>query len=100
MRIDCRMTAHWTPPVSSTIPAHVYEVRLRKDKRGTDLISGPPIRSVVVWRSECRREYNGIRTILQPLKRCGDRVYADAGNVIETLSTRASGSRFPSRLRA
>jgi hypothetical protein len=90
------MTAHWTPPVSSTIPAHVYEVRLRKDKRGTDLISGPPIRSVVVWRSECRR----IRTILQPLKRCRDRVYGDAGNVIETISTRASGSRFPSRLRS
>jgi len=25
--------------MTSTIPAHVYEVRLRKDKRGVDLIS-------------------------------------------------------------
>jgi hypothetical protein len=36
IRIDCRTTAE-TPPMQSTI--HVYELRPRKDKRGTDLIS-------------------------------------------------------------
>src|SRR6516164_1897458 len=46
----------------------VYEVRLRKDKRGVDLISDAlPIRSAVVWRAECGPECDRIRAILQPV---------------------------------
>jgi len=43
----------------STIPAHVYEVRPRSDKRGADLISdSAAIWSTLVWRAECDQQSN------------------------------------------
>ena len=80
------MTAHWTPPVSSTIPAHVYEVRLRKDKRGTDLIS-----HVLPFGRLWYGDPNAVANTMgyaQFYSRSNDaviRVYGDAGNVIETI---------------
>jgi len=80
---------HWTPPVSSTIPAHVCEVRLRKDKRATDLVSNVlPFRQL--WYGEKNATSNAVG-YAQFYSRSHDaviRVYADAGNVIETTSTR------------
>lgn len=73
MRIDCRKTAHWRLPVSSTIPAHVYEVRLRKDKRGTDLISDVlPVGRL--WYGDPNAIANaiGYAQFLQPFTRCRD----------------------------
>jgi len=75
--------------VSSTIPAHVYEVRLRKDKRGAD-----PISDVLpfgrLWCGDPNAVANAVG-YAQFYSRSHDaviRVYADAGDVIETTSTR------------
>ena len=69
-------------PMSSTIPAHVYEVRTRKDKRGVDLIS-----DVLPFG---RLWYGSVSDAIDYAKfysRSHDapiRVYDEAGNVIET----------------
>jgi hypothetical protein len=72
-------------PTPSTIPAHVYEVRLRKDHRGVTLISdvlpfgrpwyGEPdaIRNAVNYARFYSRSHHAVI-----------RVYDEAGNVIET----------------
>jgi hypothetical protein len=71
-------------PMSSTISAHVYEVRPRKDKRGVDLISdalpfgglwyaGPNAVSNAIGYAKFRsRSHDAVI-----------RVYDEAGNVIE-----------------
>jgi hypothetical protein len=57
-------------------PSHVYEVRVRKDKRGADLISDAlPFGRLWHSGSECRCERNRIRDALQPItSRCESRL--------------------------
>ena len=67
------------------MPAHVYEVRPRKDKRGVDLISdvlpfgrlwyGEPnaISNAIGYAGHCSRSHDAVI-----------RVYDESGNVIET----------------
>ncbi|HEY4257320.1 MAG TPA: hypothetical protein VGM66_08915 [Candidatus Udaeobacter sp.] len=68
--------------MSSTRPAHVYEVRPRKDHRGVDLISDvlpfgrvwyENVPDVVGYAQHCSRSHDAVI-----------RVYDAAGNVIET----------------
>jgi hypothetical protein len=76
--------------VSPTIPAHVYEVRLRKDKRGTDLISDV-LPFGRLWYGDPNAVANAVG-YAQFYSRSHDaviRVYSDAGNVVETTSKRA-----------
>ena len=72
-------------PMSSTRPAHVYEVRPRKDHRGVDLISdalpfgrlwydGPNAASNAIgYASQYSRAHDAVV-----------RIYDEAGKVIET----------------
>ena len=67
------------------IPAHVYEIRPRKDRRGVDLISDE-LRFGRLWYGEPNAVANAIGYAMHR-SRSEDaviRVYDAAGNVIET----------------
>jgi hypothetical protein len=71
--------------VTSTIPAHLYEVRPRKDKRGVDLISGA-LPFGRLWYDGPNAASNAT-AYAKHYSRSHDaviRVYDEAGNVIET----------------
>ena len=65
---------------------HVYEVRLRKDKRGVDLISDA-LPFGRLWYGEPNAVSNAINyaKFFSRLHDAVIRVYDEAGNVIETL---------------
>ena len=72
-------------PTPSTIPAHVYEVRPRKDHRGVDLISDA-LPFGRLWYGEPNAvasaiDYGKFRSRSH---RAVVRIYDEAGNVIET----------------
>jgi hypothetical protein len=72
-------------PMSSTRPAHVYEVRPRRDHRGVDLISDP-LPFGRLWYDGPNAASNAIGYASQ-YSRAHDAVvsvYDEAGNVIET----------------
>ncbi len=71
--------------MSSTIPAHVYEVRPRKDKRGVNLISDK-LPFGRLWYAEPNAVNNAVG-YAKFYSRSHDaviRVYDKTGNVIET----------------
>jgi hypothetical protein len=79
------MTRDHPSRVSSTIPAHLYEVRPRKDKRGVDLISDA-LPFARLWYGEPNAASNAVSYAMH-YSRSHDaviRVYDEAGNVIET----------------
>jgi hypothetical protein len=72
-------------PVSSTRPAHVYEIRPRKDQRGVNLISDA-LPFGRLWYAETNGAANAV-SYAKFRSRSHDaviRVYDQAGNVIET----------------
>src|SRR6266849_8823917 len=86
-------------PMSSTIPAHVYEVRPRKDKRGVDLISDA-LPFGRLWHGEPNAVPNaiGYATFRSRSHNAVIRVYDEAGNMIETHEhAKDNGVPFPCR---
>jgi hypothetical protein len=71
--------------MSSTKPAHIYEVRPRKDKRGVDLISDA-LPYGRLWYAKPNAVSNAIDYVKfhSRLHKAVIRVYDDDGNVIET----------------
>ena len=71
--------------MTSTIPAHLYEVRPRKDHRGVDLISGA-LPFGRLWYGEPNAISNaiGYTKFYSRSHHAVIRVYDEAGNVIET----------------
>jgi hypothetical protein len=71
--------------MTSTIPAHVYEVRPRKDHRGIDLISDV-LPFGRLWYAEPNAISNaiGYATFFSRSHNAVIRVYDAAGNVVET----------------
>ncbi len=59
--------------MTSTIPAHGYEVRLRKDRRGADLISDA-LPFGRLWYGEAKRnqQCNRVRQASQSITLCRD----------------------------
>jgi hypothetical protein len=82
---DCRMTNFYAAMMSSTKPAHIYEVRPRKDKRGVDLISDA-LPYGRLWYAKPNAVSNAIDYVKfrSRLYKAVIRVYDDDGNVIET----------------
>ena len=80
--------------ISSTIPAHVYEVRPRKDNRGVDLIFDAPFGRL--WYGGPNAVSNAIdyAKFRSRLHDAVIRVYDEAGNVIEAYEHKGRVQRM------